>query len=465
MPHGVCRRYPGHSLGPGGGPNSGGPGDNRPHGGVAPLTLGGVAIPLSPEFKQLGVGQRLAAENGTGPVLRGRLDKGLAITRRVRCLPTFSMREVALANSVALYGLELADIEGRTLSAAHTAAAKLIWGLMRCSWAKERLWGLLARGFYVSPLWRVQYERLLWLARQARTPGTTQTSVQVALECRDPPPSTRAVGRALEAAHQPGRQRLEGWWHWDVPLALGAGGRRRLAPPRARELAPSGFPGVGAARANLWGPRQSRAPAGMPGRLAGGLHGGRPQHRPGAAGRGHVYVHGGQGGGARHPAVGQVPLLRQGARDGAAHSVGLPALGIGAPDMDAVGLQEARALPVLALPAVWPVCLRATGLLPLALARAGGDAKRGGCCTSCMACTLPCCRPTARRRRQRSWAATRSPRCLARHGVGARTRGRGTGCGSWRVARCALPQHGTPCSCRRARWRAGRGSAALQRPW
>ena len=31
----------------------------EPRGGVAPLTLGGVAIPLSREFKQLGVGQRL----------------------------------------------------------------------------------------------------------------------------------------------------------------------------------------------------------------------------------------------------------------------------------------------------------------------------------------------------------------------------------------------------------------------
>ena len=27
------------------------------------------------------------------------------------------------------------------------------------------------------------------------------------------------------------------------------------------------------------------------------------------------------------------------------------------------------------------------------------------------------------------------------------------------------PQRWTPCSCRRARWRDGRGSAALRRPW
>ena len=46
---------------------------------------------------------------------------------------------------------------------------------------------------------------------------------------------------------------------------------------------------------------------------------------------------GGQGGGARHSVVGQVPLLPRGAGDGAAHTLGLPALGIGAPGMDAVG--------------------------------------------------------------------------------------------------------------------------------
>ena len=40
-------------------------------------------------------------------------------------------------------------------------------------------------------------------------------------------------------------------------------------------------------------------------------------------------------------------------------------------------LQEARALPVLALPAVWLVCLRATGLLPLGLVGAGEDAQAG----------------------------------------------------------------------------------------
>ena len=40
-----------------------------------------------------------------------------------------------------------------------------------------------------------------------------------------------------------------------------------------------------------------------------------------------------------------------------------------------VVLQEARVLPALALPAAWPVCLRATGLLPLTLVGEGEDAQ------------------------------------------------------------------------------------------
>ena len=40
-------------------------------------------------------------------------------------------------------------------------------------------------------------------------------------------------------------------------------------------------------------------------------------------------------------------------------------------------LQEAKALPALALPAAWPVCLKATGLLRLALVGAGEDAQAG----------------------------------------------------------------------------------------
>ena len=130
----------------------------EPPDGVAPLTLGGVPILLSRELKRLAVGQRLALERGTGRVLRGRLDKGPAMICWVGCLPTFLMRETvlgSLGNSLALYGVDLADVDGRSPLVADTAAAKAILGPARCSRAKGVLCGLLAAGFYVLPVWRV----------------------------------------------------------------------------------------------------------------------------------------------------------------------------------------------------------------------------------------------------------------------------------------------------------------------
>ena len=62
----------------------------------------------------LGVGQWLASERGVGPVFRCRLEKALAIMRRVGCLPTFNMREVALgtlANFLVVYKVEPANVE------------------------------------------------------------------------------------------------------------------------------------------------------------------------------------------------------------------------------------------------------------------------------------------------------------------------------------------------------------------
>ena len=121
------------------------------------------------------------------------------ICTSIRCLSTFLVREAALgtlANSVALYGVELADIQGRNLASVDTVAAKAVLGPRQCSRAKECLWGLLTKGFYVSPLWHVQYQRMLWLARQARTPGTTQTLVQEVLSEYAQPDALSDVGQS-----------------------------------------------------------------------------------------------------------------------------------------------------------------------------------------------------------------------------------------------------------------------------
>ena len=62
-------------------------------------------------------------------VLRGRVDKGLPIIHRVGCMPTFYIQEAnmgAFGNALTLYGVAVADVEGRTRSAGDSAAAKAI---------------------------------------------------------------------------------------------------------------------------------------------------------------------------------------------------------------------------------------------------------------------------------------------------------------------------------------------------
>ena len=121
-----------------------------------PVTLHGVLMALAREFKQLGVGVRLDPERGTGPVLQERFARGAAILRRVGCLPTFRMREVAigtLALANAMYGVEVADVSSRDVARLELAAVRALWGPTRTSWAKEVLWAVLMPGHRLSPMW------------------------------------------------------------------------------------------------------------------------------------------------------------------------------------------------------------------------------------------------------------------------------------------------------------------------
>ena len=102
-------------------------------------------------------------------------------------------------------------------------------------------------------------------------------------------------------------------------------------------------------------------------------------------------------------------------------------------------LQEAMALPAQALLAAWPVCLRAIGLLPLALVGEGEDAQVGWLLYRLYGMYLAVLSARPRQRRRLGCGETRPPRCLARHGVGARIRDRGTGWSSWRMALHSAP--------------------------
>ena len=176
-----------------------------------PVTLHGVPIPLAREFQQLGVGVRLDPETGTGPVLEERLSRGAAILRCMGCRPTFRMREVAictLALTKALYRVELADVGSRGVARLELATGRALWAPTRTSRAEEVLWALSMPGHRFSPVWHFQYSKVLWLARQARTPGSGQVLVQAILEGTDAGP----MGRALQSTRQLRWETVHGWW-------------------------------------------------------------------------------------------------------------------------------------------------------------------------------------------------------------------------------------------------------------
>ena len=167
----------------------------------APARLTGLEIPNKDEFRQLGVGIRVEARRGTGPLLQTRMDRAKAILRRIGCIPVLRQRATALgtlALAKALWGSELAEVGEADMRALDSLAAIALWGPTRVSRNREVLWSVLTPGHRVAPSWRAQYQRLLWLAQASATTGTVQVLVQAVLEERPKPPLTGPVGRALQ---------------------------------------------------------------------------------------------------------------------------------------------------------------------------------------------------------------------------------------------------------------------------
>ena len=186
----------------------------------APARLRGLEIPNKDEFRQLGVGIRVEARRGTGPLLQTRMDRAKAILRRIGCIPVLRQRATALgtlALAKDLWGSELAEVGEADMRALDSLAAIALWGPTRVSRNREVLWSVLTPGHRVAPSWRAQYQRLLWLAQASATTGTVQVLVQAVLEERPKPPLTGPVGRALQDTRRLGWVALEGWWKWRLP--------------------------------------------------------------------------------------------------------------------------------------------------------------------------------------------------------------------------------------------------------
>ena len=83
------------------------------------------------EFRQLGVGIRVEAKRGTGPLLQTWMDRAKAILCRIGCILVLRQRATALgtlALAKALWGSELAEVGEADMRALDSLAALALWG-------------------------------------------------------------------------------------------------------------------------------------------------------------------------------------------------------------------------------------------------------------------------------------------------------------------------------------------------
>ena len=189
-------------------------------GGAQAVLLRGLPIPAADCFRQLGVDVAVGGARSTGPVLARRLEAGRSVLRRLPHLPTFQRRVHAVSTLVtplSLHGVAVAPVTDRDLMRLETMVLQAVWGATRLSRAKEVVFVVLTQGHRISPVMHTRYERVLWMTRIARTPGTVQVLVQVIWESGLRPPTTGPFGRALHVVRLLGWQPLEGWWSWVVP--------------------------------------------------------------------------------------------------------------------------------------------------------------------------------------------------------------------------------------------------------
>ena len=297
-----------------------------------PVTLHGVPVPLAREFKPLGVRVRPDPEGGTGPVLQERFARGTTILRRVGCLPTFRMREVAigtLALAKATYGVELTDVGSWDVARLELAAVRALWGPTRTSRAKEvlgrsRCWDT-GSPHVAPPVFESTLAGPLGTHAKSRTsasPGNTGGN--------RPPAGHRTSGQGLAvgpAAALGGRARLVGVARAAAARTAtpGPGGRGRGMPPGAGVVAVHRFGGAGTApTSHLWG----AGGGGMQAHMHPGYDG--DQFRDGALAAASTTSRGdvdrGAGPKASNFGFSSLPLLRGPPGDGGPPPMGLPAV-------------------------------------------------------------------------------------------------------------------------------------------
>ena len=121
-----------------------------------------------------GVDVAVGSARSTGLVLARCLEAGRSMLRRLPHLPAFQRQVRAVSTMVTLlapHGVAVAPATDRDLLGLETMVLRAMWGATSLSRAKEVVIVVMAPGHRISPVLHTHYERVLRIARIARTPG------------------------------------------------------------------------------------------------------------------------------------------------------------------------------------------------------------------------------------------------------------------------------------------------------
>ena len=132
-------------------------------------------------------------------MLAQRLEAGRSV---LRCLPRLlvfqrRVRAVSTLTPLALHGVAVAPVTDQDLLGRDTMVLRAVWGATRLSRAKEVVFVVLTPGHRISPVMHTRYERVLWMAPIAHTPGPIQILVQAIWDSDRQPPTTGPFRHAL----------------------------------------------------------------------------------------------------------------------------------------------------------------------------------------------------------------------------------------------------------------------------
>ena len=176
------------------------------------VELNGETLPREHEFRQLGIGVLMHPKRGTGPLLTKRVQEAQTSIEKIT-IPPLGIRWAGVNSSSDDHRGSVVW-SGTSGHLQEDGGSTGVHGHVCAMGPKQTMivFALLVPGHRVAPTMVIPYQRMCWLARQARTRGTPQTIIQAIWEAVPTPKVTGPLGRALQEIRKLGWQPLMGWW-------------------------------------------------------------------------------------------------------------------------------------------------------------------------------------------------------------------------------------------------------------